>query len=176
MRAANFNNRHDNNTPARRRTTRRRRHAGLGIIELLIALSIAALLLTAVAAAYSATTQAIEINDQFFRASQAARVSINQIMAEVRKAQSGVVDSDSLEIVSGSGENRVYAYDSVNDRLTLSFPDRVPPTTHVLARNVQNVQFFTDGDTISMMVTVEIGTNRITLSGSAMPRRTVEYN
>jgi type II secretory pathway pseudopilin PulG len=166
--------------PQARTTPRRRpcgrRPAGLGLVELVISLAIAAMLLTAVAAAYAAATSAIEMNDQFFRASQAARVSINQIMSETRKAQSGVVGANSLEITPSIGEKRLYEYDAANQRITMTFPDRLVPPTHVLARNVQDVQFFTDGQTISMRVTIQIGPNQVTLSGSAMPRRTVQYN
>jgi len=155
---------------------RRNRRRGLGLVELLVSLAIAASLLTAVAAAYAATTSAIQMNDEFFRASQSARVSINQIMAEVRKCQSGIVDTDSLEISNQAGVKRVYAFDSANDRLTLAFPDAVVPATYTLARNVDDVQFYTDGQTISMIVTIEVGKNSVTLSGSAMPRRTITFN
>ena len=158
------------------RTRRPNRRRGLGLVELLVSLAIAASLLTAVAAAYAATTSAIQMNDEFFRASQAARVSINQIMAEVRKCQSGIVDYQSLEISNQMGEKRVYAFDAPNSRLTLSFPDAVVPVTYTLARNVDDVQFYTDGQTISMVVTIEVGKNTVTLCGSAMPRRTITFN
>jgi prepilin-type N-terminal cleavage/methylation domain-containing protein len=154
----------------------RRRRRGLGMVEMLVSLAIMAALLSAVAAAYSATTTAVEMNDQFFRASQAARVSINQIVAEVRKCQSGLVDADSLELTPSLGEKRVYAYDVEGKRLTMTFPDRSVPTTYVLARNVDAAEFFTDGETISLRLTVQIGSNRITLSGSAMPRRSINFD
>ncbi len=154
----------------------RRRCAGLGLVELIVSLSIAAMLLTAVAAAFSATTSTIEMNDQFFRASQACRVSINQIMAEVRKCQSGVVDDPSLELTTSSGQKRLYEFDDVSKRITMTLPDEPTPPTYVLARNVDSCQFYTDGETIAMRVTVKIGTNQVTLSGSAMPRRTMTFD
>ena len=43
---------------------------GIGMAEALISLAITALLLTAVAAAFSASSAAIEMNDQFYRASR----------------------------------------------------------------------------------------------------------
>jgi type II secretory pathway pseudopilin PulG len=155
---------------------RRIRRRGLGLVELLVSLGIAASLLTAVAAAYAATTSAIQMNDEFFRASQAARVSINQVMAEVRKCQSGIVDDQSLEVSNQTGEKRVYAFDGANNRLTLTFPEAVVPVTYTLARNVDDVHFYTDGQTISMVVTIEVGKNSVTLCGSAMPRRTIAFN
>ena len=155
---------------------RRQRRRGLGIVELLVSLAIAASLLTAVAAAYAATTSAIQMNDEFFRACQAARVSINQIMSEVRKCQNGIVDFETLELSTSTAEKRVYAFDSANNRITLSFPEAAIPATYTLARNVDSVQFFTDGQTISMTVTIEVGRNKVSLSGSAMPRRTMTFN
>lgn len=154
----------------------RARSRGLGLIELLFSLVISALLLSAVAIAFAASSDAIEMNDQFFRATQAARVSVTQIMAEVRKSTGGVVDTDSLELTPPLGEKRLYSFDSTNKRLTLTFPDQLTPPTYTLARNVDSVSFFTDGQTISMNVTVKIGRNQVTLNGSSMPRRTVSYN
>ena len=60
-----------------RKSPRRR---GMSIVEVLISLAIVAMLLTAVAAAFSSSAQIIETNDQFFRASQAARVSLTRMM------------------------------------------------------------------------------------------------
>jgi prepilin-type N-terminal cleavage/methylation domain-containing protein len=152
------------------------RRAGLSLVEVMIAISISAALLVAVAAAFSATSAAMEANDQFNRAAQAARISMNQVMSEVRKARSGTASSTSLELVTATGERKVYTYSSTTRQLTLTLPDNVPPTTYTLARNVTAAQFNTDGHTISLTVTVQIDNNRITLSGSGMPRRTVSFD
>jgi type II secretory pathway pseudopilin PulG len=154
----------------------RKRNKGLGLVELIVSLGIAGMLLTAVAAAYSATTTAIEMNDQFFRASQAARVTINQIMAEVRKCQSGVVDDPALELTTALGQKRLYSFNSDAKRITMTLPDELSAPTYTLARNVDSAVFYTDGATIAMRVTVKIGSNQITLSGSAMPRRTMTFD
>ena len=154
----------------------RRIRRGLGLVELLVSLAIAASLLTAIAVAYAATTDAIRVNDEFFRASQAARVSINHIMAEVRKCTGGIVDSEVMELTTASGERRTYSFDRGNHVLTLTLPDHVDSPTYALARNVDNVEFFTDERTMSMTVTIEVGRNKVTLSGSAMPRRTITFN
>jgi type II secretory pathway pseudopilin PulG len=158
----------------RSRTRRDNRRRGLSLVEALISLSITAALLTAVGAAYQSAARAIEVNDQFFRASQAARVSVNQVMAEVRKCQAGLVDPTELEITTASGETRTYNYDSTNKRLTMTI-DGVLPVTHTMASNVGSLQFDTDGQTISMTITVQVGNNSVTLNGSAIPRRTVTY-
>jgi prepilin-type N-terminal cleavage/methylation domain-containing protein len=150
--------------------------AGLSLVEVMIAVAISAMLLVAVAAAFSATSEAIDVNDQFNRASQAARISVNQIMYHVRKCQSGVASGTSLELTTAEGERRVYSYDATTTQLTMTLPDNVPPTTYTLARNVTAAEFNTEGQTISLTVTVQIGDNKIKLSSSGMPRRTVSFN
>src|SRR5687768_67366 len=60
--------------------------SGLSIVEVMISLTIAAMLLTAVAAAFTASSDVIDHNDQFFRACQAARVSMNQMLTQIRRA------------------------------------------------------------------------------------------
>jgi hypothetical protein len=49
------------------------------------------------------------------------------------------------------------------------------PTAHVLARDVTSALFRSDGVAISMVVNIQVGENKVTLSSSAMPRRTVVY-
>src|SRR4051812_13330666 len=60
----------------------------LSLPEVLISLAISALPLTPVAAASSASASAIDINDRFFRASQAARVSSAQLTSILRRCDS----------------------------------------------------------------------------------------
>jgi prepilin-type N-terminal cleavage/methylation domain-containing protein len=153
---------------ARHRVRRR----GMGLFELMIALAISATLLTAVAVAYQATSRAMVMNEQFARATQAARVSVNQMMSDVRKATSKYTDDLTLE-VEVDGKTRRYAYDEANKRLTLQIPDDQPGKTFVLARNVAKAQFYTDDETIAVTLTVEVGSNQVSLSGSAMPRRAI---
>jgi hypothetical protein len=156
-----------------------RRTRGLSLVEALISLSITAALLTAVGAAFQASSKTIEMNDQFFRASQGARVSVNQIMAEVRKCLSnpedpGTVEDTKLVITTAEGQKRTYEYESDQKRLLMTI-DGVLPITHTLARNVGTMHFDTDGDTISLTIKVQVGPNEVTLNGSAVPRRTMTY-
>jgi prepilin-type N-terminal cleavage/methylation domain-containing protein len=157
------------------RATRAAR-AGLSLVEVLIALAITAMLLTAVAAAYSASAKAIEVNDQFFRASQAARVSVNRITSELRRCQSGAtIGTSALEITTTTGEKRTYAHDAANKRLTLTLGVAPYQTTVQVASNVESATFFTDGDSVGLNVVVSVGSNKIVLSGSAIPRRQIQY-
>src|SRR5947209_19687545 len=62
----------------------RARNAGMGLIEIMIALTIWAVLLVACTTAFTASASAINNNDAFMRCSQAGRVALNQILAEIR--------------------------------------------------------------------------------------------
>lgn len=148
---------------------------GLSVAECLISLAITASLLTAVGVAYSASTDAVRANDEFFRASQAARVSVNQIVAEVRKCRSGVVDDTTLELTTANGDVKTYSLNTDTRKMTMTI-DGVTPITTNMASNVNSLQFSTDGQTISVTVTVKVGKNLVTLSGSAIPRRTLTYD
>lgn len=157
------------------RLTRLRRR-GLSLVEVLISLAITAMLLTAVSAAYVASAQAIEINDQFFRASQAARVSVTRISSELRKCRSGTLyGDDTLELITASGEKHTYKHDAVNKRLTLTLDALPAPMTYKLASNVEKAEFFSNGKSVSVNVVVAVGKNSVALNGSAIPRRAVAY-
>jgi type II secretory pathway pseudopilin PulG len=157
-------------------SAKRKFQRGLSLVEALIALSITAMLLTSVAAAFHASTAAIEMNDQFYRASQAARVSLNQIMTGVRKCQSGVVDTSTLTLTTETGQDRTYSLSGTNLMMTLVLPGDTTPSSFKLASNIKTLKFDTDGKSISMLVTVAVGTNEVTLCGSGFPRRLVVYH
>jgi Tfp pilus assembly protein PilW len=151
------------------------KHRGLSLVEALISLAITAMLLTSVAAAFHASTSAIEMNDQFYRAQQAARVSVNQILTQVRRCQSGVVDASSLDLTTDLGQDRTYALSGTDLTMTFTPPGALSPITVKMASNISTLKFTTDGKSISMQVTVTVGTNQVTLCGSAFPRRLITY-
>ncbi len=150
--------------------------AGLSLVEVLISLAITATLLTAVAMAFSASAQAIEINDQFFRASQAARVSVNRIVRDLRQCNNGTITGTStLSVDTPGGDTHTYAHDAVNKRLTFTLDPVPTPTTYTLASNVESVSFFTDGNSLCVNIVVTVGRNKVVLNGSAVPRKKVVY-
>src|SRR5205085_1077278 len=99
---------------------------GLSLAEVMISLAISAMLLTAVAAAFTASSEAIEQNDEFFRASQAARVSMNQILTECRRCKNvkwpGATSTD-LSMIGHDGNLRDYFYDATKKKLQLITSD-----------------------------------------------------
>lgn len=153
-----------------------RSRRGLSLIEVLISLAIMAVLLTAVASSFMASASVIDMNDQFFRATQAGRVSVNQIMSTLRQCKTVSVGINSLDVTTAT-ETRAYNFDSTAKTLNMTMPDGIGGSlTQPLAHNVKSVTFSTDGTTVSMLLKIEVGNNTITLSGSAMPRRSITYN
>jgi prepilin-type N-terminal cleavage/methylation domain-containing protein len=163
------------------KTTHTRR--GLSLVEVMISLAISAMLLTAVAAAFSASSDAIEINDEFFRASQAARVSMNQLITEIRRANAVSVPANNktLSMITYDNKDRTYTFDSASKKLKLITNDILTDPDYTLAANCTSTTFdvdtYTDGGGIkhvvrvSVTIVVQVGKNQIRLTGSAAPRK-----
>lgn len=161
--------------PCRRRMVRRR--TGLSLVETMISLVITATLLTAVGAAYTGSVQAVQINDQFFHATQTARVSLNQLLAELRQCSVAEVHPATLNVIPSTGQAKSYSYDATNQKLLLSVTDSVTgiTTNYTLGSHITALAFGGDGTNISVTMTVTAGNNAITLGGSVVPRRMVVY-
>jgi len=151
------------------------RRRGVGLVELLVSLAITAGLLVAVASAFNAAAEAVDANDQFFRACQASRVCINQIMTEVRRCQSGAVNASSLDMQLNTGDSRSYIYDPTTKQLNMVLRSIPTVETYPMAHNISAMTFSSNGKSISITMTVKIGANEMVLNGSAMPRRWVTY-
>ena len=108
-------------------------------------------------------------------ASETGRPLVQHVVDQVRKCQSGVVTTTSLELTTDTGGNRTYALDGTNLMMTLTPTGATSPASYRLASNVKTLKFSTDGKSISMLVTVSVGTNQVTLCGSAFPRRLMTY-
>jgi prepilin-type N-terminal cleavage/methylation domain-containing protein len=156
---------------------------GLSLAEVMISLAISAMLLTAVAAAFSASSDAIEINDQFFRASQAARVSMTQILTEIRRANAVQVPANnkSLSMLTHDGKDRTYSFDSAAQKLKMITNDVLTDPDYTLANNCTLATFDVDKyqdsgliwhvNRVSVTIIVKVDKNTIRLTGSAAPRK-----
>lgn len=177
----------------------RLRPSGLGLAELMISLAICSALLSAVAMAFHTTTQAVEINDRFFRASQTARVAMTQMTSAVRvsdacqvgtteqQSQSIINDATNLAIITIDGRMLSYVYDSEARTLSMVRTNAdATQSSFILARDVASAAF--DGiiephpDTgvrrlvkVSIRLVVEVGNQQLLLNSSAMPRRELVY-
>lgn len=175
-----------------RRSARQARR-GLSIVEVMISLAISAFLLVAVAAAYSASSSAVEMNDKFFRATQAGRVTMNQLLTEIRRADSVQVFTDHIDVIRPSTSRlaketyRTFSYDPAAKQVKLQVhydataPSPVGPQ-YALARNVE-ATLFGPAETgvdannavvvtrVPIQIVVRIGANEVRLSGASGPRR-----
>ena len=171
--------------PRDRKTCRRR--LGMSLVEVLISTAITSMLLTASAAAWKASTNAISINDKMARSLQAGRIAILQMTNEFRRAQ--VIDSThatstSVPVITFDNHTLTYNYDSTKKQLQVI--DTGAGVTRVLATNVTSATFGWDMAPnpqtqvlsvvhLSITLTIDCGNCPVTLSGSAAPRVNINY-
>ena len=178
--------------------SRRPRRRGLSLAEVLIATSITASILLSVAMAYSASAQAIKVNDDFVRASQTARIGVRNIVEAVRTSEacrvgpqsaqsSGLIENaDTLSIILADGTVVSYVFDEANRQLLYRIEDEANPVQVVLARNVDFARFTGEVEphphtglrrTIRVLVEIQVGVGGQTLylCGSSVPRREMIY-
>jgi hypothetical protein len=171
---------------------------GLSLVEILIAGSVAAVLLTAVATAFDATSRSVQVNDRFNRAAQIARIGVRRMVEDVRTAeacqvgepsqqsQKSIVNASLLSVIRADGKLVRYEFDATNKVLNFVSGDPLAPTTVVLARNVEDARFSADiephpdtGIRRTVRVVIElrlnVGGQSLYLSGSAVPRREMVY-
>jgi hypothetical protein len=133
------------------------------------------MLLVAVGGAYSASVTSVEQNDRFFRATQAARVSMNQMLTQLRTCQAVTVAASELDMTTATGASISYIWTNTTNTLSIT-QQLTPPQTNTIANNVTACAFATDTQSVSIMMTVQVGNNSVMLSGAATPRRMVQYN
>lgn len=181
--------------PTRPRLAAPRRGArGLSISEVLISLAITSMLLVAIASAFHSSSAMIEHNDQFFRATQSARVALNQILTEVRRCDSVQATSTKVDVIRPDETRplneklRSYKYDATNKRIVLQFTyadDTLSPE-YPLAENIVSATPFThdmgvDANNaacvarLSVALEVQVEKNKVRLSGSTAPRRSLSF-
>ena len=177
---------------------------GLSLPEVMISLAITAMLLVSVATAFGSASQAVEMNDTFFRCTQAARVTMDQLLGEIRNCDSlDMGTANTIKIIRpapGSGpysrqtneSERDFVYDSANQRITLQifYSGGTSSPVYELASNVSACAFgppdmgldynnATIPIHVPITVTVTAGTGNtassIILNGAAAPRRATKY-
>jgi Tfp pilus assembly protein PilW len=168
---------------------------GLGLVEAMISLVIAATLLTAVSAAFNASAKALQINDEFFRSTQSARVSLARILSQVRTGQVDEASTaNNLHLITTGGQDLTYKLvtesDPTKGPMRLVMVDNSTATTYELARNVTTtiatdspfaIELGKDSNNadcvsrVSLSLSVKCGGNEVRLSGSAAPRRNLSY-
>ena len=169
-----------------------RRRLGLSLVEVMISLSIAALLLTAAAAAFNVSAAAVEDNNEFFRASQAARVSLHQMLTQCRRGSVKLASGEHwIRLTTApkageiTGDDVTYEYRPEAKQLVLVTNDDTEDPDYVLASNVSEMKFAVEAGTdytnapcvanVTVTIRVKVGGNNVLLSGAAAPRRNLKY-
>lgn len=125
------------------------RHRGLGLVEMLVALSITAALLTAAAIAIDASLKAYSVNQTQAETLHRARIALHRICTLIRTgsdhqpvsvdiqnafAQGQTVTDSGIELIDPQGNTLQFRFDPEQHRLLLIENDR----THVLLKNVKD--------------------------------------
>jgi prepilin-type N-terminal cleavage/methylation domain-containing protein len=137
-----------------------RRRAGLSLVEILIALSIAALLLGATAAAFDAALKSYKANHDMAMASMGMRNCLYQMTSLIRSAWNDPdydiidvsADGKQIAFVDASGRHIIYQYDETSRQLKVNIDSGAQ--WYVLLDNVYPV---TDGDFIFTATDPEFG-------------------
>lgn len=105
---------------------------GVGLVELLIALAISSMLLTAVGVALDASFLSYKVNQEQSTLTQRARLTMHRILTSVRQCDAHAPSTSSLlddfalgvrvndvgiAMIDESGDDIVYSYDTANQRV-----------------------------------------------------------
>ncbi len=164
-----------------RKTVRR----GISLIEMLIALTISAVLLLAVGMAFNASFANYSENQEMVDAVQSSRLLLHRIMTQARRSTYLNVTSEGRRIQVETADDNyqyVYVYVPAENQVLLSRTNLQTLVSEDLGQ-VSNVtgflipaeQWGANPDRLTLSMTVRYGSNESTLSGSAVPRSTIEF-
>jgi len=150
---------------------------GFTIVEMLIALAITAILLTAIAVAFNASIINYTENQNIFKAINSVRQALSRITTQVR---TGMVDPNNIsdqtrcKVLCADGSTVTYRYESGAQKLYLN----TGGTDHLLCDNVTAMTFKKDNGTptgdvksVQISMTVVSGDVRQTVSAAAVVRK-----
>lgn len=164
-----------------RRSTIRRR--GLSLIEAVMSLSIAAMLLTAVAAAFSSSAATVRHNERFFQASHTARITLEHMLADIRRSHAVQLGTNSISIITWDNNDRTYTYDPESKVVRMTNNDSETQITVAeevtacvfSADSVKDAGGITSVVRVAAVMEVTVDSNRVRLAGSATLRRALDY-
>ncbi|MHC4643343.1 MAG: PulJ/GspJ family protein [Planctomycetota bacterium] len=153
---------------------------GFSIVELLIALAITAILMVAVAVAFSASMMSYRQNEDIFKAVNSARQALYRITTELRTATA--VDpngpANECSFITAGGQDITYEYRDTDSKLYLItnsdsqeyvLCDNVSAMT--FTRETRTVEAVTFVASVQVSMTVEIGDAERNVSAAAVIRR-----
>lgn len=138
------------------------RGRGFTLVEILIALAITALLLTAVAVAFNASVINYTVNESIFKAVNSSRQALFRITSQLRTATA--VDPNApvneCTLITADGENLTYRYDGSAKILYLITNDDATDPDYKLCENVASMTFtksiVVDEDGVTKVRSVQI--------------------
>ena len=154
-----------------------RHNHGFTIVEMLIALAITAILLTAIAVAFNASIINFNENQKIFKAINQARQALTRITTQVRTAMMVDPNNDQTRcrVLCADGSTVTYRYESGEHKLYL---DTSGVDHHLLCDNVAAMTFKKDNGTptgdvksVQVSMTVVSGDVRQTVSAAAVVRK-----
>jgi len=130
---------------------------GFTLVELLVALAITAILLTAVALAFNASVINYRENEDIFKAINSARQTLFRITSQLRTATAvdPAAPANECSMITAAGEDITYRYDNTERVLYLITTDG----DYVLCSNVNSVTFTKDvfvEDAVTKVKSVQI--------------------
>lgn len=176
----------------------RRPRRGLSLAEVLIAGSIVAMLLIAVAASFDAMAQQVQVNTSFNQAAQTSRMGLRRIVRDVRTCTRCIVGLDAsqaatvategpaLTIIQSNGKVARYVFNAAERTVRLEIDDPANPLSVIVARDVSNALFASEVEPhpetgayrttrVTAQLWLEVEGQPLYLSGSAVPRREMVY-
>lgn len=116
---------------------------GFTVVELLIALAVTMLILTAAAVAFNACAISYGENEKIFSAVNSGRLALSQVTSNLRTAQA--VDPNSTasacSLITAAGDDITYSYNSANDILYLVTNDDANDIDHPVCENISDMTF-----------------------------------
>jgi Tfp pilus assembly protein PilV len=165
-----------------------RRRSGLGLFEALISLVIMSGLLIAIATAFCAATNAMQGNDNYYRAAQAARVMLNRMLTQLRIANTWTLTGSSVlnvaytDPITAASISDTYTFSSTASTLTVQHAittTSTTTTTFTLPVSFTSVSFTqltgSTGTSVAVNMTVNVSGQTVSLSGAAAPRKALTY-
>lgn len=150
---------------------------GFTIVEMLVALAITAILLTAIAVAFNASIINYNENQKIFKAINMARQALSRITTQVR---TGMVDPNNIsdqtrcKVLCADGSTVTYRYESGQHKLYLN----TSGVDHLLCDNVTAMTFKKDNGTptgdvksVQISMTLVSGDVQQTVAAAAVVRK-----
>jgi len=158
--------------------------SGFSVLELLIALAIMGLLLTAIAAVFNASVTNYRTNEDIIRTVNNARQALTRMTTQLRTAEAVDPNSPANEctLITADGQDITYRYDNSDNKIYQI--DNTTADSHTLCDNVTSAAFTknaaSDGGStyvksVQISLTVESGGIEQKTAAAAAVRRNLQH-